>query len=47
MVKASSNLITSDNLKTSYIAVFLAAAVLYIATCAPGPLWQDSGMYQY
>ncbi len=47
MVKASSNLITSDNLKTSYIAVFLAAAVLYVATCAPGPLWQDAGMYQY
>jgi len=39
--------LTSDNLKASYIAVFLAAAVLYVATCAPGPLWQDSGMYQY
>jgi len=25
----------------------LIAAGLYIATCAPGPLWQDSGMYQY
>ena len=36
-----------NNLKVSYIAVLLAAAVLYIATCAPGPLWQDSGMYQY
>jgi len=39
--------LTSDNLKVSYIAVLLAAAVLYVATCAPGPLWQDSGMYQY
>ncbi len=39
--------LTSDNLKASYIAVFLAAAVLYAASCAPGPLWQDSGMYQY
>ncbi|GAI78389.1 unnamed protein product, partial [marine sediment metagenome] len=39
--------LTSNNLKASYIAVLLAAAVLYIATCAPGPLWQDSGMYQY
>jgi len=39
--------LTSDNLKASYIAVLLAAAVLYVATCAPGPLWQDSGMYQY
>jgi len=36
-----------NNLKASYIAVFLTAAGLYIATCAPGPLWQDSGMYQY
>ncbi len=36
-----------NNLKASYLAVFLIAAVLYIATCAPGPLWQDSGMYQY
>ncbi|MBA7651758.1 hypothetical protein ES703_59577 [subsurface metagenome] len=39
--------LTSNNLKASYIAVLLAAAVLYAATCAPGPLWQDSGMYQY
>ncbi len=39
--------LSSDNLKASYIAVFLAAAVLYVVTCAPGPLWQDSGMYQY
>ena len=36
-----------DNLKVSYIAVLLAVAVLYTATCAPGVLWQDSGMYQY
>ena len=36
-----------DNHKVSYIAVFLIAGGLYIATCAPGPLWQDSGMYQY
>jgi len=41
MVKAD------KNLKTGYIAVLLIAAVLYVATCAPGPLWQDSGMYQY
>jgi len=36
-----------NNLKASYIAVFLIAGALYVATCAPGPLWQDSGMYQY
>lgn len=39
--------LTSKNLAVSYCVVLLAAAVLYIATCAPGPLWQDSGMYQY
>jgi hypothetical protein len=32
---------------TSYIAVLIAAIVFYIIGCAPGPLWQDSGMYQY
>ncbi len=36
-----------SNVKVSYAAVLLLAAVLYIATCAPGVLWQDSGMYQY
>jgi len=36
-----------NNLKASYIAVLLIAAGLYAATCAPGSLWQDSGMYQY
>jgi len=47
MVKAGNKLFTSGNLKATYIAVLLAAAVLYITSCAPGPLWQDSGMYQY
>ena len=47
MDKVSKNLITSKNLKASYIAVFLIAAGLYAATCAPGAVWQDSGMYQY
>ena len=32
---------------TSYIAVLIAAIVFYIIGCAPGPLWQDSGMYHY
>jgi len=36
-----------NNPKVSYIAVFLAAAALYAVTCAPGAVWQDSGMYQY
>ncbi|MBN1391614.1 MAG: DUF2723 domain-containing protein [Sedimentisphaerales bacterium] len=30
-----------------YFIVLLAAGILYVATCAPGPLWQDSGMFQY
>lgn len=32
---------------TSYVLVLLAAGTLYVATCAPGSLWQDSGMFQY
>jgi len=40
-------MIKVNNLKESYIAVFLIAGALYVATCAPGLLWQDSGMYQY
>ena len=36
-----------SNIKVGYAAVLLSAAVLYIVTCAPGPLWQDSGVYQY
>jgi 4-amino-4-deoxy-L-arabinose transferase-like glycosyltransferase len=39
--------LTSKNLAVSYFVVLLAAAVLYIVTCAPGPLWQDGGMFQY
>ncbi|MHC4691702.1 MAG: protein O-mannosyl-transferase family [Planctomycetota bacterium] len=35
-----------NNLKVSYITMFLAAVALYAATCAPGPVWQDSGVYQ-
>ncbi len=38
---------SSVNLVPSYFAVFLAAVVLYIVSCAPGVLWQDSGIYQY
>jgi len=47
MVKVISNFVNPDNLKAGYIAVLLASAVLYIVSCAPGPLWQDGGMYQY
>jgi len=37
----------SHNLTISYIAVFFAAALLYVATCAPEVVWQDSGLIQY
>jgi len=30
-----------------YLAVLLAAALLYGVSCAPGALWQDSGLIQY
>jgi len=29
-----------------YFVVLLAAGTLYVATVAPGPLWQDSGLAQ-
>jgi hypothetical protein len=45
--KNENNFFISKKLTVNYFVVLLAAAVLYIATCAPGPLWQDSGMYQY
>jgi hypothetical protein len=45
--KSENNFFISRNLTVNYFVVLIAAAVLYIASCAPGPLWQDSGMYQY
>ncbi|MHC4619364.1 MAG: protein O-mannosyl-transferase family [Planctomycetota bacterium] len=40
---------TNENRKIAihYVAVLFAALVLYTAGCAPGFLWQDSGMIQY
>jgi hypothetical protein len=37
----------NKNIVLSYFCVFVLAAILYTLTCAPGALWQDSGMYQY
>jgi len=37
----------SKNLTAGYFAVLFAAVALYVISCAPGALWQDSGMYQY
>ena len=36
-----------QNVLKYYILVFIGAGLLYGATCAPGALWQDSGMIQY
>jgi hypothetical protein len=36
-----------NDVKVCYAAVLLGALVLYVLTCAPGALWQDSGVYQY
>ncbi|MHC4326339.1 MAG: hypothetical protein ACYSUX_18870, partial [Planctomycetota bacterium] len=30
-----------------YVVVFCGALALYIISCAPGALWQDSGLIQY
>jgi hypothetical protein len=38
---------TKSKLARSYVAVLLAATALYVITCAPGALWQDSGLIQY
>jgi len=41
-------ILTSGDISVrGYIIVLLSALLLYVVTCAPGPLWQDSGMLQY
>ena len=37
----------TTSLADAYGIVFFAALALYVITCAPGPVWQDSGMIQY
>ena len=37
----------SENLILCYVAVFIVAALVYVVSCAPGVLWQDSGLFQY
>jgi hypothetical protein len=36
-----------NNLKSGYFTVFVIATVLYVLTCAPSVVWQDSGVIQY
>jgi len=38
---------TKPRLSWLYAAVFCGAGVLYVVSCAPGALWQDSGLIQY
>lgn len=38
---------SSEKLRQSYFVVLVLAVVLFAGTCAPGALWQDSGMFQY
>lgn len=39
--------VPANNLALGYFLVAAASAVLYVASSAPGVLWQDSGLYQY
>ncbi|UCG46438.1 MAG: DUF2723 domain-containing protein [Phycisphaerales bacterium] len=47
MVKTIGSSISQGNIRRAYAAVFLAAAALYVVTCAPGSVWQDGGLIQY
>jgi hypothetical protein len=44
---ANSKSISTEGIRIGYIVVLAAAGVLYVASCAPGVLWQDSGLIQY
>jgi len=45
--KDSNNSVDSDMVWLSYVVVLASALVLYTVSCAPGTVWQDSGMIQY
>jgi len=47
MARRNSPAMSTAGIKAGYVLVFVAAAVLYVASCAPGPVWQDSGVIQY
>jgi len=46
-IKHSKNFVGTDKIWLSYVIVLAAGLVLYAVSCAPGALWQDSGMIQY
>lgn len=45
--KDSNDTGNSDTAWVSYVVVLASALVLYTVTCAPGTVWQDSGVIQY
>lgn len=45
--KGSNNSVGSDTVWLNYVVVLASALVLYTVSCAPGAVWQDSGMIQY
>ena len=47
MSKANSRAMSSEGIRAGYVAVLIAAGLLYVVSCAPGVLWQDSGLIQY
>ncbi|MBN2272182.1 MAG: DUF2723 domain-containing protein [Sedimentisphaerales bacterium] len=47
MSKTAGKGMSTEGIRAGYIAVLVAAGVLYVISCAPGVLWQDSGLIQY
>jgi len=47
MSKTAGRGMSPEGIRAGYIAVLAVASVLYVASCAPGVLWQDSGLIQY
>ena len=45
--KSNGKAMTPDQIRLHYVCVFAAAALIYVISCAPGPIWQDSGLIQY
>ena len=46
-MRQDSNIKARTHMALCYFVVLAGSLVLYVITCAPGVLWQDSGMYQY
>jgi hypothetical protein len=43
----NTNIEKGSSVTICYLVVFVASGVLFIASCAPGVVWQDSGLIQY